>query len=173
MKIKGDISGLDELEERISDTFFSKLIEIGRDAVRFAQHNGEYKNHTFNLRNAPGFCVVKDGKIIHLEIGDDGGHPEALKNTENILIYSEKPQDGLYLADGMPYASFVETEKRNGGFQLPQSFSEALQLAADQAKRIEEQQKQIERKDKAITKLQPKADFADAAFKAEEQARWI
>ena len=61
----------------------------------------------------------------------------------------------------------LESEKRNGGFQLPQSFSEALQLAADQAKRIEEQQKQIERKDKAITKLQPKADFADAAFKAE------
>lgn len=86
MKIKGDISGLDELEERVSDTFFSKLIEIGRDAVRFAQHNGEYKNHTFNLRNAPGFCVVKDGKIIHLEIGDDGGHPEALKTQRTFLF---------------------------------------------------------------------------------------
>lgn len=33
----------------------------------------------------------------------------------------------------------LESEKRNGGFQVPQSFAEALQLAADQAKRIEEQ----------------------------------
>lgn len=56
----------------------------------------------------------------------------------------------------------LETGKHDGGFQVPQSFSEALQLAADQAKQIEEQQKQIEQKDKAIGKLQPKADFADA-----------
>ena len=51
--------------------------------------------------------------------------------------------------------------------KVPQSFSEALQLAADQAKQIEQQQKQIEQKDAKITKLQPKADFAEAAFKAE------
>lgn len=31
----------------------------------------------------------------------------------------------------------------------------------------EKQQKQIEQKDKAIIKLQPKADFAETAFKAE------
>ena len=108
--MKGDISGLDELEGSIEDAFFNKLIEIGRDAVRYAQRNGEYRNHTWNLRNAPGFCVVKGGRIIHLEVGDDGGHPEAKANTENLLIYSEHPEDGLYLADGMFYASFVESK---------------------------------------------------------------
>lgn len=51
--------------------------------------------------------------------------------------------------------------------KVPQSFSEALQLAADQAKQIEQQQRTIEQKDAKITKLQPKADFAEAAFKAE------
>lgn len=61
----------------------------------------------------------------------------------------------------------LETEKQKGGFAIPQSFSEALQLAADQARQIEEQQKAIEQKDARISKLQPKADFADAAFKAE------
>lgn len=110
MEVKGDISGLDELEGSIEDAFFNKLIEIGRDAVRYAQRNGEYRNHTWNLRNAPGFCVVKGGRIIHLEVGDDGGHPEAKTNTENLLIYSEHPEDGLYLADGMFYASFVESK---------------------------------------------------------------
>lgn len=110
MKFKGDISGLDELKKQIEDSFFNKLIEIGREAIQYAQKNGEYKNHTWNLRNAPGFCVVRNGKIIHLETGDDGGHPEAKTNTENLLIYSEKTRDGLFLADGMPYASFVESK---------------------------------------------------------------
>ena len=113
MQFKGDISGLDELERQVEDVYFNKLIEIGRDAVIYAQKNGEYKNHTYNLRNAPGFCVVRSGQIIDMEVGDDGGHPEAKKNTENLLIYSEKPQDGLYLADGMPYASFVESKGYN------------------------------------------------------------
>lgn len=110
MEIKGDTSGLDGLVESIEDAFYDKLIEIGRDAVKYAKYNGQYRNHTWNLRNAPGFCVVRDGRIVHLEVGDDGGHPEAKTNTENLLIYSEHPQDGLYLADGMFYASFVESK---------------------------------------------------------------
>ena len=116
MIVRGDASGLDELEKRVEDAYFDKLIEIGRDAVKFAQNsrggNGlkAYQNHTWNLRNAPGFCIVRNGKIVHLEVGDDGGHPEAKSNTENLLIYSEHPQDGLYLADGMFYASFVESK---------------------------------------------------------------
>lgn len=110
MRVRGDASGLDELQQQIDDAYFNKLVEIGRDAIRYAQQNGEYKNHTWNLRNAPGFCVVRCGKIVHLEVGDDGGHPEAKKNTENLLIYSEHPRDGLYLADGMFYASFVESK---------------------------------------------------------------
>lgn len=110
MKFTGDDGGLSELQKHIEDAFYSKLVEIGRDAIRFAQKNGEYQNRTFNLRNAPGFCVVRDGRIVAIEVGDDGGHPDAVRNTENLLIYSEKPQDGLYLADGMPYASFVESK---------------------------------------------------------------
>ena len=61
----------------------------------------------------------------------------------------------------------LESEKQKECFQIPKSFSEALQLAADQARQIEEQQKAIEQKDARISKLQPKADFADVAFKAE------
>ncbi len=110
MQFEGNISGLDDLQRQIEDAYFNKLIEIGRDAVIYAQRNGEYKNHTYNLRNAPGFCVVRNGQIFHMEVGDDGNHPEAVKNTEALLIYSEHPKDGLYLADGMPYASFVESK---------------------------------------------------------------
>ena len=65
----------------------------------------------------------------------------------------------------------LEVAKRNGGFQVPQSFAEALMLAAQQQMKIEEQQKQIEQKEeknlqleKQNAKLKPKADFADKAF---------
>lgn len=116
MEFKGDISGLDELIQQVEDEYYSKLIEIGRECVRIAQNarggNGlkEYQNHTFNLRNAPGACVVRDGKIVWMEVAADGAHPEAKSETDNLLIYSEKPKDGLYLADGMPYASFVRSK---------------------------------------------------------------
>lgn len=116
MDFKGDISGLEELIRQAEDEYYSKLIEIGKNCIRIAQNargsNGlkEYQNHTFNLRNAPGACVVKDGQIIWMEVVADTSHPEAKSETENLLIYSEKPKDGLYLADGMPYASFVRSK---------------------------------------------------------------
>lgn len=49
----------------------------------------------------------------------------------------------------------LERERIAGGFQIPQNFSEALRLAAEQAERVEVQQKQIEA-------MKPKALFADA-----------
>lgn len=117
MEIKGDISGLDELEKQIEDAYFNKLIEIGRDAIHVA-YNAQgsskypkvYKNHTWRLRNAPGFCVVKDGKIIALEVYGEGTNMEAVQKTTYYLRYHEKNGDGLYLADGMEYASFVQSK---------------------------------------------------------------
>lgn len=52
---------------------------------------------------------------------------------------------------------FIECEKKlkSSALALPQTFSEALRLAADQAEKIEAQQKQI-------TEMQPKAIFADS-----------
>lgn len=49
----------------------------------------------------------------------------------------------------------LEIEKRNGGFKVPSSFSEALRLAAIQMEQIEQQQKQLDA-DK------PKVLFAEA-----------
>ena len=52
----------------------------------------------------------------------------------------------------------LETEKQKGGFAIPQSFSEALQLAANQAKQIEEQQKTIEQKEECVKQLEAESE---------------
>lgn len=114
MEFKGDVSGLDELLNKIDNEYYSTLSEVGRDATRNAKINRTYENRTGNLNNANGGCVVRDGKIMDMWVESDGTHPDAVKNTENFLIYSEKPKDGLYLANGQPYASYVESK----GFEV-------------------------------------------------------
>lgn len=56
----------------------------------------------------------------------------------------------------------LELEKRSGGFLVPKSFSEALMLAANQAKQIEEQAKLIEAKDTQIKEEAPRVLFSKA-----------
>ena len=114
MEFRGDTSGLDELLESIDDEYYNTLSQIGRDATRNAKINRTYENRTGNLNNANGGCVVRNGKIVDMWVESDGSHPDAVKNTENFLIYSEKPKDGLYLANGQPYAIYVESK----GFEV-------------------------------------------------------
>lgn len=110
MQVKGDDTGLDKITQMYDDTYYNTLSQIGREATRNARNNGTYQNRTGNLRNANGGCVVKDGRIIDIWVETDGFHPDAVKATENLLMYSEKPKDGLYLANGMDYSSFVESK---------------------------------------------------------------
>lgn len=56
----------------------------------------------------------------------------------------------------------LETEKQTGGFKIPQSYSEALKLAATQAEQIEQQQKQLQQQ-------APKVLFA-SAYETSEQS---
>lgn len=114
MRFTGDTSGLDELLKHIDDSYYSTLSKIGREATRNAKTNKSYQNRSGNLSNANGGCVVRNGRIVDLWVESDSAHPEAVNNTENLLIYSEKKGDGLYLANGQPYASFVESK----GFEV-------------------------------------------------------
>lgn len=109
MEFKGDTKGLDALIKQIDERSDAVLTEVGRDACRLAQNDGNYQNRTGNLRNGNGFCIVRDGEVVKMEVLTDGAHPEAVQQTENLLLYSNKPEDGLYLANGMDYASFVES----------------------------------------------------------------
>lgn len=97
-------------------------------------------------------------------------------NAQERPLFNLTPKGCLILASGydavlreriIDRLEVLESEKKNGSYQVPKTFSEALMLAAMQAEQLENVQKQIEQKDKSIAKLQPKAKFADAAFKAE------
>lgn len=67
----------------------------------------------------------------------------------------------------------LENEKRNGGFQVPTSFKEALLLAAHQQELIEQQQRQIEQKQEVIdlqqseiAKSAPKVSYYDTTLQS-------
>ena len=116
MRFKGDISGIDELDDLVDDINTDILIDIGRNAIKIAQEKRvtsglkEYQNRAGNLHNAPGACVVRNGKIVWIEVAADTAHPKAQVNTEILLKQCDKSHDGLYLADGMEYASYVRAK---------------------------------------------------------------
>lgn len=101
------------------------------------------------------------------------------KSNRKSPCFNLTPKGCLILASGYDAVlrekiinrlEYLENEKK--AIQTPQTYIEALEalVASEKEKehlRIEseKQQKQIEQKDKAIIKLQPKADFAEAAFK--------
>lgn len=69
----------------------------------------------------------------------------------------------------------LEKEKQSGGFQVPQSFSQALLLAAQQAEQIEKQQlqitaqqEQIESMNDKIVDLVKKSDYLEIILQSKE-----
>ena len=66
---------------------------------------------------------------------------------------------------------FIECErklKETGGFAIPQTYSQALALAAQQAEQIERQQKQLAAQNQQLTEQKPKVEFYDAAMSSKD-----
>lgn len=102
------------------------------------------------------------------------------KKGENRPCFSLTPKGCLILASGYDVVlreKIIDRleELELGKTRIPQSFSEALQLAANQAKQIEVQQRIIEQKEieklqieHQNAKLQPKAAFADCIMQSND-----
>ena len=124
MKVTVDLSGLDEFVEEVDENATELMKEAAQRAVymqkeRNVSNKKTYQNHTWNLRNAPGAAIVRDGNIVDLYIPADGEHFLAKNRTEAMLIFGSKPKDGVVVADGMEYASFVSSK----GFDVLDSAS--------------------------------------------------
>lgn len=110
MNIEAKLTGLDELKGLIQSNVKDAIVEAGEEAVQVQKRESDYLNHTFNLRNAPGYAVTIDGKEVSRNVPADGGHGEAEAKTNKTLDKADKTGTGLILADGMEYASFVSSK---------------------------------------------------------------
>ena len=110
MKVDIDLSGLDEFLDEVKEEIKQGMVEVAREGVDYSKATGNYQNHTHNLRSAPGAAVVMDGEIVDMYIPAESGHQKAKEKTENLLLYGKRPKNGIILADGMEYASFVESK---------------------------------------------------------------
>ena len=104
MKVTVDLSGLDSFIQEAAHK------SIDTQKVKNESSKKTYENHTWNLRNAPGAAVVRNGEIIDLYVPADGEHSEAKAKTEDLLICGKRPRNGIVAADGMEYASFVSSK---------------------------------------------------------------
>ena len=111
------------------------LLDQGVDASNFGLTSYTDKSN----RQSPCYMLTKKGCLI-LASGYD-----ALLREKIINRWEE-----------------LETKERAGGFVVPQTFSQALMLAARQQEEIERQQKAIEAKDRKIAEDAPKVAYADA-----------
>ena len=109
MNIEAKLTGLDELKGLIQSNVKDAIVEAGEEAVQVQKRESDYLNHTFNLRNAPGYAVTIDGKEVARNVPADGEHGEAEAKT-NKTLEAEKSGTGLIIADGMSYASFVSSK---------------------------------------------------------------
>ena len=111
------------------------LLDQGVDASNFGLTSYTDKSN----RQSPCYTLTKKGCLI-LASGYD-----ALLREKIINRWEE-----------------LETKELTGGFVVPQTFSQALMLAARQQEEIERQQKAIEAKDRKIAEDAPKVVFSDA-----------
>lgn len=110
MNIEAKLTGLDELKGLIQSNVKEAIIEAGEEAVEVQKEKSDYMNHTFNLRNAPGYAVIIDGKEVARNVPADGGHGEAEAKTNKTLDKADKSGTGIIIADGVEYASFVSSK---------------------------------------------------------------
>lgn len=99
--------------------------------------------------------------------------PQPKGGFKEVPCYNLTPKGCLILASGYDAVlrekiinrlEELEMQNRNGGFQVPQSFSEALMLAAKQQETIEEQKKQIEAAQPAVTFTQAVSGSASSCL---------
>lgn len=110
MRIEKDISDLNDFIEDIPGEIKDAIVEVAAKAISEQKARSNYQNHTWNLRNAPGYVVTVDGKEVARDVPADGTHGEAEAKTDKILDQADKSGTSVVFADGMEYASFVSSK---------------------------------------------------------------
>lgn len=108
-----------EFAKRIHKAMITVLQYIGEECVRQARENGNYTDHTGNLRNSIGYVLLSDGNIIssnfeervQSKVVDKANGLGVLegKNLADKLAKDFTKGYALIVVAGMNYAYYVET----------------------------------------------------------------
>lgn len=112
MKIKKDISGIDKFIESIPNIVVDHIYERGLQAVERQKEKHTYQNRTFNLDNAGGISVFYNGRerLRYIGVTNPETATQAREATDRVLDSMNKSGTGIIFADGMFYASYVDSK---------------------------------------------------------------
>lgn len=114
---------------------------------------------------------LKQDGVVLTEVTDALGRAQETtfiseQNLYKVIMRSDKPQAEPFqdwvCGEVLPSIRKTGSYSIQQQYEIPQSFSEALMLAAKQAKQIEAQQKQLEAKDEQIRQDAPRVLFSKA-----------
>lgn len=147
-------------------------------SVEIAEVTGkEHKSVMRDIRTLSEQVTEKDGyRFVPMSYKDIYGREQPmfeLGKKECLLLASG--YDAILRAKIINRWEQLEIEKRNGVFEIPQTFADALMLAAKQAKEIEENQKligeqqlQIGTLNNKVVELQEKSDYVEKILQSKE-----
>lgn len=113
---KSDIKKLfDKLAQRAEFVIMNLLQRTGEEFVKIARLEGNYIDHTGNLRSSIGYVIVKDGRIVgkNFQLSEKEGTDKQTGKREGEqlamdLVRSFPKGYVLIGVAGMKYAVFVE-----------------------------------------------------------------
>ena len=103
---------------RAENDILKKLSFIGENAVNDARANGDYLDHTGNLRSSIGYTILKNGETVRTSSFDRVKQEASEAKKESTKLLDElrtKFNTGfvLIVVAGMDYAVTVEARGRN------------------------------------------------------------
>ncbi|BES59884.1 hypothetical protein [Dysgonomonas capnocytophagoides] len=111
---KSDIRKLlDKLGERAEFVIMDLLQRTGEEFVKIARLEGNYIDHTGNLRSSIGYVIVKDGRIIQ-----ESSFEKVKGAGENMRLVNFKTKDGQTVKFATKGASGDGSEGQKEGQQL-------------------------------------------------------
>ncbi len=148
--------------------------------VRAVEIDGEAWLVGKDVATILGYSVPRKAIIDHVDIEDKRGFQIGTPSgKQHMIVINESGLYSLVMSSRLPgarkFKRWVTSEvlpaiRRYGAYttSVPHSMAEALRLAADQAERIEQQQRlitcqqqQVQDLQQTVTEMKPKADYCD------------
>ena len=83
MDVDFDFSDVDSFFDEGEWEVEKKMIDVGAEAVKFAEEHGDYQDHTLTLRTSNKYDVDKDGLILYNDATAPNGYQYASKVESN------------------------------------------------------------------------------------------